>query len=231
MFLLDGSDSIDSQEWNQARAFVARMINDFDISPQTINVGITVYSSDIDNHIPLSSQKIVLMARARMLQHPTGITTNTASGIKQIRDTFRASRQNAPKIMIVITDGTSVNPAETIRQAKAAQDEGIRMIAVGVGNQVFVEELQRIASNQRKYYPVADFNALRSIEADLRAMVCRGKIRNQTKPCHHSIAFGQALELVWDRGVDCSFGITMCARMMTNGDPYRRIMSILSSQK
>ena len=177
MFLLDGSDSIDTQEWNQARTFVARMINDFDITPDTINVGMTVYSSDIDNHIPLSFQKIVLTARARMLQHPTGITTNTAKGIQKIRDTFRAqppSRRNAPKIAIVITDGTSVNPAETIRQAEMAKAEGIRMIAVGVGDQVFVEELQRIASNERKYYPVADFNALRSIEADLRAMICRG---------------------------------------------------------
>ena len=179
MFLLDGSDSIDAQEWNQARAFVARMIQDFDISQDTINVGITVYSSDIDSHIPITPfrQKIVLNALARTLQHPTGITTNTAKGIQKIRDTFRSqpfSRQNAPKIAIVITDGTSVNPAETIRQAQLAKDEGIRMIAVGVGNNVFEEELRQIASNQRKYYPVADFNTLRSIEAGLREMVCRG---------------------------------------------------------
>ena len=179
MFLLDGSDSIDSQEWAQARAFVARMIDDFDITPDTINVGITVYSSDIDNHIPLTpfTQKIVLKFRTTTLPHPTGITTNTARGIQKVRDTFLAqpfSRRSAPKIAIVITDGTSVNPAETIRQANLAKEAGIRMIAVGVGNNVFEEELRQIASNQRKYYPVADYNTLRSIEAGLRAMICRG---------------------------------------------------------
>ena len=72
--------------------------------------------------------------------------------------------------------------------------------------QVFVKTTDDI-----QYYPVADFNALRSIEADLRAMVCRGKIRNQTEPCHQRITFGPALELIWERGVDRknrSFGIT-----------------------
>ena len=180
MFLIDGSDSIDAQEWNQARAFVARMIQNFEISQDTINVGITVYSSDIDSHIPVYPfrQKVVLNALARTLQHPTGITTNTAKGIQKIRDTFRAqpfSRMNAPKIAIVITDGTSVNPAETIRQANLAKEEGIRMITVAVGNTVFEEELRQIATNERKYYPVADFNTLRSIEASLREMICRGK--------------------------------------------------------
>ena len=179
MFLIDGSDSINQQEWNQERNFVARMIQALDISPSTINVGFTVYSSSIDRHLPLTPfrPKIVLNAMAKMLDHPTGIATNTAAGIKRVHDEFRnqpASRSNAPKIMIVITDGSSENPAETIRQAQLAKADGIRIIAVGVGNNVFLEELQEIATNQQKLYRAPDFAALRGIESDIRNMICRG---------------------------------------------------------
>ena len=179
MFLLDGSDSIDAREWDQTRSFVARMVAALDISPATINVGFTVYSSAVAGHQSVYpfKHKIVLMGLARSLQHPTGISTNTALGIMKIRDTFKqqpASRRSAPKIMIVITDGSSENPAETINQAKQAKQEGIRIIAVGVGNNVFVEELKQIASNQRKYYQAADFTALQAIESDIRNLICRG---------------------------------------------------------
>lgn len=150
------------------------------VNPDTINVGFTVYSSDIDRHVGLVPfrPKIVLNAMAKMMDHPTGIATNTAKGIAKVRETFRnqpASRSIAPKIMIIITDGSSENPAETIRQAQMAKADGIRIIAVGVGNNVFEEELQEMATNQRKYYRAVDFAALQGIESDIRNMICRGR--------------------------------------------------------
>lgn len=179
MFLMDGSNSIDNQEWTQEKDFVARMINAFDITPATINVGFSVYSSTVDTiGLYPFRPKIVLSAWVKSLAHPTGIATNTAQGIASVRDVFRqqpASRRNAPKILIVITDGSSENPAETINQARMAKDEGIRIMAVGIGNNVFKEELQQIATNERKFYTAPNFAALRGIESDIRNMVCRGK--------------------------------------------------------
>lgn len=164
----------------QERDFVANLIDTLNISPSTINVGFTVYSSDIEHHTPLTPfrPKIVLKAMAKSVQRPTGIATNTARGIAKIRETFRAQpreRANAPKIMIVITDGSSENPAETIDQARIAKSEGIRIIAVGVGNNIFEEELLQIASNQQKYYKTPNFNTLKNIESDIRQMICSGK--------------------------------------------------------
>ena len=85
------------------------------------------------------------------------------------------ARRNVPKIMIVITDGSSENPAETIRQARLAKEEGVRIMSVAVGNNVFVEELEQIASAKRKFYRAADFAALKGIEKDIQNMICRGK--------------------------------------------------------
>ncbi|WAR10991.1 MATN1-like protein [Mya arenaria] len=178
MFLLDGSDSIDQREWKLERDFVARMVNSLNISPGTINVGFTVYSSDIDQHVGLRPFKprLVLNAMAKNLARPTGIATNTARGIAKVREAFRnqsPERANSPKIMIVITDGSSENPAETIRQAGLAKQDGIKIITVGVGKNIFEEELREIATNKQKYYNSPDFAALSGIESQIRNMICK----------------------------------------------------------
>ncbi|KAL3856121.1 hypothetical protein ACJMK2_015314 [Sinanodonta woodiana] len=187
MFLMDGSDSIDQQEWEQEKSFVSRLVNDLDISKDAIHAGVVIYSADIGDHIGLTpfKPKPVLRARITTLRHPTGISTNTAKGIERVRETFKsqpANRKGAQKILIVITDGSSENPQATLEQAKMAKEEGIRIFSVGVGNNIFVEELKQIASSEKKYYPVPDFNALRSIEADVRAMICRVITTTKTPP-------------------------------------------------
>ncbi|KAH3753954.1 hypothetical protein DPMN_188609 [Dreissena polymorpha] len=178
MFLMDGSDSIDASEWSKEKDFVARIVMALDISPSTVNVGFTVYSSDIHTHTGLNpfQPKVVLNAKIRNVEHPTGIATNTAMGIAHVTQTLKEqprTRANAPKIMIVITDGTSVNPAETIRQAQDAKASGITIIAVGIGNTAFVEELREISSSPQHYYQAPDFDTLRGIETQIRNIICR----------------------------------------------------------
>ena len=69
----------------------------------------------------LFRNKALLKILARNLKHPKD-GTNTARGIQKVRDMMRAEgRPFAPKIMIVITDGRSMNPAKTIAQANLAK--------------------------------------------------------------------------------------------------------------
>ncbi|XP_055959229.1 cartilage matrix protein-like [Patella vulgata] len=84
---------------------------------------------------------------------PSNINARKMSGYQ--------GRKNTPQIVIVITDGKSRRPSDTINQAMAAKAEGITMIAVGVGSDIFVEELRDIASSQNDLFFVRDFRALR----------------------------------------------------------------------
>ena len=48
------------------------------------------------------------------------------------------------------------------------------MIAVGVGQDIFEDELRSIATSERKVFKVVDFTALQDIIGQLRDKICQG---------------------------------------------------------
>lgn len=175
--LLDGSDSIDDRGWVKEKNFAANLINNLDIGPDTIHASVIVYSTLIGQTIPFIpfKPKTLLTILARNLKQPK-VGTNTARGIKKMREYFRIQgRPNAPKVMVIVTDGRSTRPSETIAEAELAKREGIVVIAVGVGTQIFRDELRQIATNERKLFEVSDFAALQQIIIAIRDLICQGK--------------------------------------------------------
>jgi hypothetical protein len=119
--------------------------------------------------------KQVLKILARSLKQPK-LGTNTAKGIERVRLMIRnQGRSNAPKIMVVITDGKSKSPGDTINQANIAKAEGITVIALGVGTAIFRDELRQIATSERKVFEVADFKTLHQIISAMRDLICQSK--------------------------------------------------------
>jgi collagen type VI alpha len=178
-FLLDGSDSISPQDWPKGRNFVANLINNLDITPQAIHVGIVVYSTIIGGKVPLTpfKPKPLLIALTKNLKQPK-LGTNTAIAIDTMRQMFRQQgRPNAPKVMIIVTDGKSTNPQQTKIQAARAKAEGIIVITVGIGGSgLFKDEIRQIATNQRKVFEVVDFQSLQQIIQELRDLICQGNV-------------------------------------------------------
>ncbi|KAK3083273.1 hypothetical protein FSP39_018154 [Pinctada imbricata] len=175
-FLLDGSDSIDDRQWVKEKNFAANLVNNLDIGPNAIHAGAIVYSTMIGETInltPFKPKALLKILLKRMKQPKVG--TNTARAIEKMREMFRTQgRINAPKVMIIVTDGRSRSPQQTIAQASLAKAEGIIVIAVGVGTQVFRDELRQIATNERKLFEVSDFAALKQIIVSIRDLICQG---------------------------------------------------------
>lgn len=153
-------------------------MNKFDIAQDAIHMGIIVYSSNIGDHISFKpfKQKNMLKIISGALRHPKQ-STNTAKGIEFARTQFKTSgRPGVPKILIVITDGSSDSPRNTRSQAELAKIEGVRVLAVGVGGHTFKDELRQIASSPRKVYTATSFITLQGLVNEIRNMVCQGKI-------------------------------------------------------
>ena len=175
MILIDGSDSILDSNWREMKNFVRQLVTNFDIGEDAIHVGFAVYSSDVGNKIGLRpfKPKNILQTLSGILQQPKA-STNTAVGISYVRNEFvQHGRPGVPKIMIVITDGSSDDPKETARQANLAKLEGVRVVAVGVG-QSFKDELRKIASRPEKVYTATSFQTLQNLVVKIRRMVCTG---------------------------------------------------------
>ena len=76
-------------------------------------------------------------------------------------------RPNIANILIVITDGQSVDQAATLQQATELHNLGINVLAVGVGGSVDQTELAGIASSAQNVYIVTNFDALTTLQDSL----------------------------------------------------------------
>lgn len=83
-------------------------------------------------------------------------------------------RDRVANILIVVTDGQSNNKSATLAQAAELHKTNINVFAVGVGSTVDQAELNAIASKSSNVFTVTNFDALDSIQAQLRKTACEG---------------------------------------------------------
>lgn len=141
-------------------------------------MGMVVYSTDIALEVPLSSNKDYLKFQAKTMPHPRD-GTYTQLGIKKMRTLFmKNTRLDVPMVGIVVTDGISIDPASTAREAALAKEYGINMYSVGVTNLTDIVELQAIASRPTQVLTVESFDVLASNLEDVVKLVCPSKYQN-----------------------------------------------------
>ena len=85
-------------------------------------------------------------------------------------------REAAAKIIIVITDGRSLNRSKTVQEAHFAKESGIKMLSIGVGFNVDNTELESIASDPSDefFFFVNSFAVLDTIKESLATTTCKG---------------------------------------------------------
>lgn len=184
-FLLDSSGSIndlDPNNWDRVKSFVNSIVDRLDIGMEKTRVGVVTFSTAARKGIFLNEyyEKSALQNAIRNLQYEGG-TTNTSGGLWYMRtQCFSRANGDRPSVdntAIIITDGKSTVDAElTIPYAQQARYEGIRIIGVGITNQINMEELEAIASPPTNGFKtvitVDDFNALISFLTTLIEYIC-----------------------------------------------------------
>ena len=82
-------------------------------------------------------------------------------------------RENVPWVCVVITDGISKNSAATDRQSTLAEEMGISMFAVGIGNRIDRQELNKIASTPKQVMHLQRFEELSGMLSTMMTTICR----------------------------------------------------------
>jgi len=78
-------------------------------------------------------------------------------------------------MIVVITDGSSINTYRTGQESLAAQENFIRMYSLGVGQNTFLYELERIASDESSLLTINSFFSLLAT-TDFIETICEGKV-------------------------------------------------------
>lgn len=80
---------------------------------------------------------------------------------------------SVPKILVVLTDGQSTDPPATAVMADQLHRAGIKVITIGIGQNVHKSELTVIATDRNHVFTATDFKSLSTLQTDLQLETCR----------------------------------------------------------
>jgi len=177
IFVLDGSGSEGSHNFRKQLEFVSNFTSQFEIGPNNTRVSLLTYATDVQNQFFLNqfSTKPEVFSHINRTHYPNG-ETNTHLALQFVQHTTLARQhdgRNATKIVIVLTDGQSLEPAMTKAAANALKANPlVEVIAIGIGDRVDPNELRAIATDRNHTFQVSSFDALETIQAELTSETC-----------------------------------------------------------
>lgn len=181
-FVIDSSVSIGDGNFSIGMRFVTDFVDNFQINPHIVRVsavtfGDRIYMQDAFNFQDYGTKKEVV-DRLERIKWRHGTETKTGAGIHYMRTVQMAqARPRVPHVCIVLTDGESQEGHLTASEARQAQDEGIVMYAVGVGQiglQLNEQELNAIAGHPSRVLRADSYAQLNLLKNTLVKITCEG---------------------------------------------------------
>ncbi|KAL6092486.1 hypothetical protein STEG23_019215, partial [Scotinomys teguina] len=181
--VLDGSGSIEPEDFQRAKDFISNMMRNFYEKCFECSFALVQYGTVIQTEFDLRDSRDVMatLARVQSIVQVKNVT-KTASAMQHVLDNVfipsLGSRKKAAKIMVVITDGDifgdSLNLTTVINSPKM---QGVERFAIGVGN-VFEKvktdrELKLIASDPKEThtFKVTNYTALDGLLSKLQQSI------------------------------------------------------------
>ncbi|XP_061066126.1 integrin alpha-M [Eubalaena glacialis] len=180
-FLIDGSGSINPTDFQRMKNFVSTVMSQFQKSKTLFSL--MQYSEEFQTHFTFNdfkrnpSPELLVKPIIQLLGR-----THTATAIRKVvRELFHSrngARENALKILVVITDGEKYgDPLDYKDVIPEADRKGVIRYVIGVGDAFFsdksVKELDTIASKPPgdHVFQVNNFEALKTIQNQLQEKI------------------------------------------------------------
>uniref|UniRef100_A0A8B9D791 Integrin subunit alpha 10 n=1 Tax=Anser cygnoides TaxID=8845 RepID=A0A8B9D791_ANSCY len=178
VIVLDGSNSI--YPWYEVQNFLSNVLSKFFIGPGQIQVGVLQYGEHAVHEWTLGQHRTAeeVVEAARNISRQEGRETRTAFAIHQAcTEAFspeRGGREDATRLMIVVTDGESHDGDELPEALEECERRNITRYAIAVlGHYLrrqqdpedFIREIKYIASDpdEKYFFNVTDEAALNDI--------------------------------------------------------------------
>ena len=174
---MDSSGSISRSNYDKMKSFVASLAEKFQISPSGSRAAVVLYSTSASVRIRFGAFTTPETFRRAVqgLRHERGFTRIDLA----LSRTFYLFRQNtrflAPKIVFVLTDGEQTKTGRYIPLDRASgrlKRLGVRILAIGIGKNVKIDELKQIASSEKDVIVTKTFDDLTDIVDPLLTSAC-----------------------------------------------------------
>ncbi|XP_036134505.1 integrin alpha-M-like isoform X1 [Molossus molossus] len=180
-FLIDGSGSINRNDFQRMKNFVSTVMRQFTKSKTLFSL--MQYSDDFRTHFTFKDFKNNPNPRGLVtpIEQLTGYTYTATGILKVVTELFSSNngaRKNALKILVVITDGEKYGDAKEYKDVIPEADRrGVIRYVIGVGsafnNEKSRQELNTIASQppREHVFQVNNFEALKTIQNQLQEKI------------------------------------------------------------
>ncbi|XP_076443657.1 matrilin-1-like isoform X2 [Babylonia areolata] len=175
-FVLDSSSSIWKMDFeNKVLGFVGDVINLFDVGRDRTRFGVITFSNEAHLAFGLNSfvnkDKLLKAVNPRTVEYRSGIT-NTADALEMAGEQLNIEgRPRVEQVVILMTDGQSRDPGSTVAEAQKLRRQGVRVVALGVGESVDEQELQGVTGDN-EVVKVGDFTSLLNHTRQLASRAC-----------------------------------------------------------
>ncbi|XP_038666145.1 collagen alpha-1(XXI) chain [Scyliorhinus canicula] len=181
VFIMDGSWSVGSNNFETAKMWLVNVTSGFDIGPEYTQVAVIQYSDTPRLEIAFGEfmTNKELIAGIESVQYLGG-NTQTGRAIKFATETvFPSSQRNKTvknKIAVVVTDGKSQD--DVVDASVEARADKVILFAVGVGSEITESELQMIGNKPSTTYVVfaEDYGTIDRIKETMHQKICEESV-------------------------------------------------------
>jgi len=172
-------DLVDENENDFALDLINEVSSEMKIGPNRVQVGLTPRNCQVGAAIRLKEHDTQEGIREALDRRRYSTSATTHNHLRYIRSpgmlAESGGRSDAVKFGILIVDSQHGNNfAKAKSEAKKAKDEGIKLIVIGVGNDVEESELNAIASSPDDVMTCGSYAELTSLKTNIIARLCNG---------------------------------------------------------
>ncbi|XP_056260514.1 collagen alpha-1(XII) chain isoform X3 [Seriola aureovittata] len=178
VFLVDGSWSVGRPNFKYIRNFISAVAGAFQIGADKTRVGVFQYSDTPRQEFNLKEHmtRPALLRAISTLPYKGG---NTMTGdalnyiLKNAFTEAAGARMGFPKVLVIVTDGTSEDPVESY--AKQLRSTGVEIFVLGVKEADEPEmKLMATAPYRNHIFNVANFDLIKNVQKEFITQVCAG---------------------------------------------------------
>ena len=184
MFILDGSGSIGTTNFEKVRQFTSNVVDSFTVGPDAVRVGVIKFSDKpkVEFNLTKYETKADVQNKISKMEYLGGYTySDKALRVLAKEMTLRARwAEGIPTIGLFMTDGQSTEPQKTIGAAKKIMKNDnftLTMYAIGITNNVDEAELNHIGSDPDclHVHIVDSFDHMEHFVQQIEQLACKSK--------------------------------------------------------
>ncbi|XP_064610894.1 sushi, von Willebrand factor type A, EGF and pentraxin domain-containing protein 1-like [Liolophura sinensis] len=216
VFVMDLSGSVQTHGYETMKAFIKEMISRYQIGSANTRVGLVVFNIEayVEFYLDTYYQKeelISAMDNIRSFGRETYTDRGLYSARMNVLQESAGDRQDVPNVVLVLTDGKSKDPTKTAYQANLLHSSGAEVIALGIGSNADLDELNAIASDpdEENMYRVSDFDSMSSIIDELVMKTCGGPMCSELPHPSNGRRLGEDRRVGASVYFECDSGYTL----------------------